>query len=314
MLKGKNHFSEAVILADANRNTKTVSYATTEYGEPSTSETELLIPPVDQIKVLLVEDNREIRNFIVSSLKEKYTFIECENGLQGWNSALEVLPDMIISDVMMPGMDGMTLSRQLKADQRTSHIPIILLTAKAEVDAQISGLSTGADYYLSKPFNIRILELTIANLLAARIKLWQYFKDQNVQALKSDAAFVIEQVHASALHPLDLKLLNKAREIIKENMSDQGFGITQLSAQLGMSQPVLLKKIKAVTGLSTHDFVKSIRLLSAGELLKTKQYTVYEVSFLVGYDDSKYFSKEFKKYFGQLPTEFIKEDQQGSAI
>jgi len=208
----------------------------------------------------------------------------------------------------------MTLSRQLKADQRTSHIPIILLTAKAEVDAQISGLSTGADYYLSKPFNIRILELTIANLLAARIKLWQYFKDQNVQALKSDAAFVIEQVHASALHPLDLKLLNKAREIIKENMSDQGFGITQLSAQLGMSQPVLLKKIKAVTGLSTHDFVKSIRLLSAGELLKTKQYTVYEVSFLVGYDDSKYFSKEFKKYFGQLPTEFIKEDQQGSAI
>jgi len=306
LLKGINHFSKSVIFTDIDlKNNISNDNLNQEMESVPLIENSLPSSP-NIIKILLVEDNKEIRSFIISSLQKKYSFVECENGLQGWNIAIDILPDIIISDIMMPGMDGITLCQQLKTDNRTSHIPVILLTAKVDVESQIQGLSNGADMYIPKPFNINVLDLAISNFIKARIQLWNYFKNLDVENLKST---FLDKTLPVQLHPLDMSLLNKARDIIKENMASKNFSIAELSSSLAMTQPVLLKKIKAITGLNTHDFVKSVRLTNAAELLKTKRNTIYEVAFMVGYDDSKYFSKEFKKYFGLLPSEFVQNNK-----
>jgi len=244
--------------------------------------------------LLLVEDNAELRSFISDSLSGDYQVTTCADGGEGWETAIEQIPDIVISDVMMPGIDGLTLCSRLKTDQRTSHIPVILLTAKAAHEHQVSGLATGADIYLVKPFSIQILELHIYNLLAAREVLRKKFAPRIVLQPLTEAPGIEDE------------FLQKITRFIEENTDNPEFAVPYLSASLGMSQPVLYKKVKAVTNLSVNDFIKFIRLQKAAQLVEAGQLSVQQVAAAVGFTDSKYFSKEFKKQFGVTPSDYAK--------
>ncbi len=301
LLKGRAHFSdEQIIREETIRPAEQIdSDVVTAYSEYQAD-----YQPSDiKHTLLLVEDNRAIRTFIKEALQARYQIIESENGFEGWQTATDQIPDLIISDVMMPEMDGLELCRRIKSDERTSHIPVILLTARNAVSNQISGLQTGADIYLTKPFSLEILSLHIFNLLKAREVLWKQFDRQIKPDLLSRKEPEADTPRLS-IHPFDEAFINKMIQMVEEKLDDPEFGIAMLSKMAAMSQPVLFKKIKAITGLSANEFVKSLRLKKAAELLRENKYTVYEISYIVGYDSSKYFSREFKKYYHKTPSEY----------
>lgn len=287
LLKGNKHFAPEQL-------EKLLTVA--EDGLPA--ETESLPVPVrepggDKPVILLVEDNEEVRTFIAGSLADRYQIVQAENGEQGWAMATECIPELIISDVMMAEMDGLMLCTKLKTDERTSHIPVILLTAKASLNHQLSGLKTGADAYISKPFSIQLLELNVHNLLTSRRLMREKYSRQ-----------VTLQPRNVVIESLDEQFLARIVAITEDLMDNPDFGVPMLAEKIGMSQSVLYKKLKAVTDLSVNDFLKSIRLKRAAQLLQQQKMTIYEVAYAVGYDDRKYFSKEFKKQFGKTPTEY----------
>jgi ligand-binding sensor domain-containing protein/signal transduction histidine kinase/CheY-like chemotaxis protein/AraC-like DNA-binding protein len=244
--------------------------------------------------ILIVEDNTEILHFISQLISSNYKTVESVDGLDGWETAIKILPDLIICDVMMPKIDGLELCRRLKLDQRTSHIPIIILTARSSHIHQVSGLETGADSYITKPFSPELLLLNIRNLLMSRIVIRQRF---------------LRYAH---LEPADLTLnatdeafMSKILGYIHEHIADENFGVNELALKIGMSRPVLYKKMRMLTDLSVNDFVKSIRLKKARQLFMQNRYTTYEVSYQVGFNDPKYFSREFKKQFGESPRSMM---------
>ncbi|MFT3936602.1 MAG: DNA-binding response regulator [Chitinophagaceae bacterium] len=218
--------------------------------------------------------------------------------------ATQQIPDIIISDIMMPIMDGLELCAKLKTDERTSHIPVILLTAKSTQSDQVSGLETGADMYLTKPFSTKVLELNVRNLLAARERLRQIFQRQLNTYTPEEPKETPGKI--SGLNAIEQEFLQKVINIVEENLDNPDFGVEMLSRKVAMSAPILYKKIKAVSQLSVNDFIKSIRLKKATQLLSEKQMTVYEVAYAVGYNDLKHFRQEFKKQFGKTPSEYAK--------
>lgn len=243
--------------------------------------------------LLLVEDNPEMQAFLQESLAGRYHLLTAANGMAGWETAVSQIPDVIVSDVMMPEMDGLTLCRQLKEDPRTSHIPVILLTAKAALPHQIDGLETGADSYLTKPFSVQVLELHVRNMLRLRLRMQEKFSRQ---VLLEPGKVVVETPEGH--------FLEKMTTVIEEHLDDTAFGVAMLCVKMGMSAPVLYRKVKALTGLSVNELIKSIRLKKAASLLKQNQYAVFEVAYTVGFEDRKYFSKEFKKMYGMTPKEY----------
>lgn len=294
LLKGDRHFAPEQLEMPAT--------VAVEDGRPG-AETEQLpvlqpVPDGDKPVVLLVEDNEEVRAFIAGALCGRYRIVQAENGEQGWATATECIPELIISDVMMAEMDGLALCTKLKTDERTSHIPVILLTAKASLSHQLSGFKTGADAYISKPFSVQLLELNVRNLLSSRKLMQQKYSRQ-----------ITLQPQNVVIESMDEQFLSRIVAITEELMDNPDFGVAMLAEKIGMSQSVLYKKLKAVTDLSVNDFLKSIRLKRAAQLLQQQKMTVYEVAYAVGYDDRKYFSKEFKKLFGKTPTEYATESQ-----
>ncbi|MBS1565795.1 MAG: response regulator, partial [Bacteroidetes bacterium] len=258
----------------------------------------------ESFTLLVVEDNTEIRALIRNTFKQQYQVLEAENGRAGLAMATESLPDIIVSDVMMPEMDGMALCEALKTDERTSHIPVILLTARSSQADHVSGLETGADLYLTKPFNTKVLALNIRNLLAARERMRQKFGSLiNAEAPETSTDNAIPEP-PPFVNNVDREFLQKVMQLVEEHMDDPDFNVAVLSGKVAMSRPVLYKKIKAVTGMSVNDFIVSLRLKKAALLLKQKQMTVYEVAYAVGYNDRKYFSREFKKQYGKTPSEY----------
>jgi ligand-binding sensor domain-containing protein/signal transduction histidine kinase/AraC-like DNA-binding protein/ActR/RegA family two-component response regulator len=260
--------------------------------------------------LLLVEDNADVRSFIVESLSAHYQVTACAGGLQGWETAIEQIPDLIISDVMMPEMDGLVLCRHLKTDQRTSHIPVILLTAKAAHEHQVSGLQTGADMYIIKPFSIEVLELHIHNLIASREAMRQKFTPQVVlQPHHGEGGVTGAGITGTGASGADMEqqFLEKLTRLIEDNIDNPEFAVPFLSSRMGMSQPVLYKKVKAVTNLSVNDFIKFMRLQKAAQMLHDGRLTIQYIAGAVGYTDSKYFSKEFKKQFGKTPSEYARD-------
>jgi ligand-binding sensor domain-containing protein/signal transduction histidine kinase/DNA-binding response OmpR family regulator len=253
--------------------------------------------------LLVAEDNAELRALLKETFEHEYQLCLCENGLEAWEKATEQIPDLIISDVMMPGMDGFTLCERLKTDERTSHIPVILLTAKSTESDQVSGLETGADIYLTKPFSTRVLKLNVYNLLASRERMRQKFNERIVAAPAADRR-TEAPVFAEVLNTVEKEFLEKVMQLVDTHMEDPEFGVDMLARKVAMSPPILYKKLKAVTNMSVNDFVKSLRLKKAAELIRQKRHTVYEVAYMVGYSDRKYFSKEFKKQFGKTPSTY----------
>lgn len=251
--------------------------------------------PKAQEAILIVEDNAEIMQLIAGAIGKQYYTRESVDGLKGWETAIELLPDLIICDVMMPIMDGLALCSKLKTDERTSHIPVILLTARSSHIHQLSGLETGADAYITKPFSMDLLLLNVRNLLQSRATMRQKFVQQ-----------VNLQPQDITINSIDHAFMTKILGYIESHMSDENFGVPELAQKIGMSQPVLYKKIRTMTTLSVNDFIKTIRLKKAAQLFAENRYTISEISYLVGFNDPKYFSREFRKQYGHTPREYMK--------
>lgn len=296
LLKGALHFEPGTLISDSPQ--PSVPMNRPFVHEPIlTASAENESPTASPIyTVLLVEDNDEVRAFVRESLNRHYHVVESVNGQKGWETAIEIIPDLIISDVMMPEMDGFTLCGQLKTDERTSHIPVILLTAQTSATHQVSGLERGADVYLTKPFSLQILELHVRNLLTLREKMRQKF-----------GQFIVQLPKTAEMGGMEDPFLKKVIQIVEAHLDHPDFDVQALSTEVGMSVSVLYKKLKALTDMSVNDFVKSIRLKKAAQLLQQNNLTVYEVAYAVGYTDRKYFSKEFKKQFGKVPSEYAAE-------
>jgi DNA-binding response OmpR family regulator len=246
--------------------------------------------------ILIVEDNQELRIFIKTCLEDQYAILEGCNGAQGWEIATSELPDLIITDVIMPEMDGNAFCRNLKKDERTSHIPVIMLTAKVAIDQQIEGLENGADVYLTKPFSVQLLKTYIGNLLKAK-EVFRHHYSQKIFLEPLD-------VEVGAV---DKKFMERLMSTIEENLAEPEFNVVRLSKELGMSKPVLYKKFSALVQIPIGEFIKSIRMKKAALLFVNDRMNVSEVAWEVGFNDRKYFSKEFKKFFGQSPSEYVKE-------
>jgi signal transduction histidine kinase/ligand-binding sensor domain-containing protein/DNA-binding response OmpR family regulator len=245
--------------------------------------------------VLIVEDNEDMLMFLEQNLNKLYSVSKSKSGEEGIDMALRMVPDLIISDIIMPGMDGLTFCNQLKSDNRTSHIPVILLTAKDGIESHIQGIQTGADAYITKPFDIRILKVQIYNLLQQRQRLRTLFMRKiSVQP---------SEVTATSL---DEKFLQKALKLIEDHISDNNLNIDFLSKELGMSRSNLHLKIKALTDMSAGEFIKTTRLKRAIQLLSSGAYSVNEVAYLVGFSSPSYFTQSFKSHFNELPHHFIK--------
>jgi ligand-binding sensor domain-containing protein/signal transduction histidine kinase/DNA-binding response OmpR family regulator len=242
--------------------------------------------------LLIVDDNEDIRNYISKKLGSAYHIEVASNGKEGTEKAFELIPDLIISDIMMPDVDGFELCKQLKSDERSSHIPIILVTARSGDEAQLQGLSIGADDYITKPFKLDILQLKIKNILFTRQKLKEQFA--------KNPFFIPEN---SQLSTADEAFLKKAVEVIEKNLDNSDFDVEAFSEYFNMSRRNVLRKLKGITGLSINEFIKNIRLKEAYKLLMRGELNVAEVSYSVGFNDQKYFSKCFKEHFGKLPSE-----------
>jgi YesN/AraC family two-component response regulator len=234
-----------------------------------------------------------MREYIKSCFKSDYFIIEAQNGISGFDKSVNELPDLIISDVMMPKMDGFQLCAKIKSDQNTSHIPVILLTARAEMKDKINGLDTGADDYVVKPFEVKELQARVRNLIILRQKLQQQFMNNDLYMTKE-----------LALTSQNEKFLNKAIEIIENNLSDSEFDVDFFVKSIGISRAHLYHKFKTITGQSVKDFIRTIRLKRSLQMIKNNTGNISEIAYEVGFSNPAYFSKCFRRQFGYSPSQF----------
>ena len=288
------HIEKAEIDSDLNNYKRTSSFPAMEGPTIFGGEYPPKQSKLNSKLILIIEDNEEIRLFLKQQLEKKYKVIEAVDGLAGWNLAISELPEIVVSDILMPRLDGLELTSRLKADERTSHIPVILLTARNTNEQQLEGLITGADDYVTKPFSANILLAKINNLLGMREKLKQRYS----------RIFTVEPSPTEIENP-DEKFLVKLMLVIEGRITDQKFSINDLAEEIGMSRSVLFRKVKALTGEAIVDLIISVRLKKAAILLKQKKLGVTEVAYMVGFSDAKYFSRSFKEQFGKTPTDFM---------
>ncbi|MBN2167130.1 MAG: response regulator [Marinilabiliaceae bacterium] len=249
---------------------------------------------IKETSLLVIEDNDDIRNYLISQLSATYLVHDATNGLEGFDKAIDCLPDLIVSDVMMPGMDGFELCRKLKTDVRTSHIPVILLTARQSDESIIEGYQTGADAYIVKPFNSLVLISRIQNLINSRSQLRHFFGKGNILDTK-----------AITNNTTDEAFVNKAIKIIIDHLEDTGFNSETLADKLKMSRALMYKKIKSLTDMTVHQFIITVKMNKAAELLLSGDYSVSEVAYKVGFTVAGNFTRTFTKQFGCSPSEYI---------
>ena len=278
--KGSEHFNEKDILIKDKDTNKS------EFIEDDISS---------NIRILLVDDNEDLRVTIKEELEKKYTVIDAPNGKEALIIAVAKNPDLIITDVMMPVMGGKELCNIIKTNFQTSHIPVIMITSLTEVDDKVEGLEIGADAYIEKPFNMKILMATVNNLIKSRRRLNQIFNPNSEGKVKIKSA--------------DDNFLSEVVQIIKENIANSEFSIDLISDKTGLSRSNLFRKLKGLTNMSPVDLVIKIKLNHAAELLKTnKAMRMSNVAYESGFNDPRYFSTLFKKTFGKTPKEYSKEN------
>lgn len=249
-------------------------------------------------KLLLVEDNKEFRTFLKEQLEDFYQIVEAGDGEEGEKCAIDENPDLIISDIMMPKVDGIELCRRIKTNVQTSHIPVILLTARTADDIKINSYEVGADSYMSKPFNFDMLMVRIEKLIEQQEKRKQEFR-KNIEVNPS----------AITITSVDEQLIQKSLEYLEKNMDNPEYGVEELSRDLGMARMSLYRKLQSITGDTPTDFIRSIRLKRAAQLLQGSQLPIVEVANRVGFSSPSYFSKCFKEMFGMLPKQYVEEHE-----
>jgi DNA-binding response OmpR family regulator len=254
-------------------------------------------PGRDAALVLVIEDNPDLRTFISRSLSGQFRVLEAKDGQSGLTQAVETVPDLVISDIMMPELDGITLCQKLKTDPRTSHIPVILLTAKADTDSKLGGLGNGADDYLIKPFQLEELQLRIHNLIAQRQHLRHQYSRQ-----------LILEPQAITVLPVDERFLQKALSVVEAHLEDSAFDVETFGREIGMSRSHLHRKLTALTSQSPSEFIRTLRIKRAASLLRQQHGNVSEVALAVGFSSLNYFTKCFRDQYGQNPSEYARQE------
>jgi signal transduction histidine kinase/ligand-binding sensor domain-containing protein/DNA-binding response OmpR family regulator len=244
--------------------------------------------------ILVAEDNLELREYLVAELQKEFSVLEAGNGEEGLTLAIEKGPDLIISDIMMPVKDGIDFCDEIKSDLQTSHIPFILLTAKATIEDQIKGIRTGADLYVAKPFNIQFLIAHIQQIIASRKKLYSRFS-QDVYLIPGKAA----------TNALDQEFLQKAIDYIVANLQESQLSVDSIADLFNLSRMQVYRKIKALTGKSVVEFIKMVRMKQAIKLMDSHKLTLSEIAFEVGFNSASYFTRCFKEEFGKTPSEYL---------
>lgn len=246
-------------------------------------------------KILLVDDDIEICRYLKSELSDWYRFVICNNGKEALNQLFSDDFDLVISDVVMPEMDGITLLKNIKGNANISHVPVIMLTFKSEISDRLEGIKLGADAYLAKPFSLEELHLTIDNLI------------DNVRRLKGKFSGALKQddkVEKIEVKGNDEELMERIMKVVNENMSDSGFNVEKMCDEVGVSRTQLHRKLKEMTGVPTSEFLRNIRLNEAARLIREHKINITQVSYMVGFANNSHFSTAFKKYFGMSPTEY----------
>lgn len=314
-LKGKEHYDDTVefILEDAVvRRSLPVMDATAAVipivNPEAASADEAPEEGSGKEVMLLVEDNQELRTFLRTIFSPSYRVIEAVDGMGGWSKALKFVPDIIISDVMMPEKDGIEMTKELRADMTTSHIPIVLLTAKTSIESKLEGLEYGADDYITKPFSATYLKARVENLLSQRRKLQGFYRDNLMNgALSSSIASeenVPEEEKLPDMSPNDRKFMDKLIELMEKNMDNGDLVVDDLVREVAVSRSVFFKKLKTLTGLAPIEFIKEMRINRAAQLIETGEFNMTQISYMVGINDPRYFSKCFKSKLGMTPTEY----------
>ncbi len=265
----------------------------TEKGEIAAAAAECTPAAGKRALVLLVDDNPDMRAYLRDRLQHRFVLVEAADGRQGWEAALEHDPDCIVSDVMMPEMDGFAFCKKLKSDGRTSHVPLILLTARASRGSRLDGLGLGADDYLTKPFDAGELEARICNLIRQRKMLHERFR----------RSLTIEPENLAATS-MDEAFLQRVMAVVEENLGDAEFSTDDLARASGFSRRQLNRKLRALTGQSTREFIRTVRLKRAAQLLRQNAGTVTEIAYEVGFNSIPYFAKIFRRQFGVNPSRF----------
>ena len=257
------------------------------------TETEERLPDENKECILIIDDNADVRGYVKSLLKEEYTVIEAADGHAGLKKAMKYVPDAIICDVMMPVMDGLECCRKLKMELQTSHIPVMLLTACSLDEQRIQGFECGADSYISKPFNSKLLLVRLRNLIDNHKRLKQFFGDKITLSKES-------------VSEVDKGFVERFRELIEANLTDSELSVEELGSKMGLSRVQLYRKIKALTNYSPNELVRIARLKKAASLLASSEKTISEITYEVGFTSPSYFTKCYKEYFGESPTDFLK--------
>lgn len=290
---GNIHFEEQQMVSSKIEWVRNRSFDILNDGEHIVLPDENALSVQRDYTILLIDDNSELRKFIKSRLSALYNIVEAQDGTTALHLAFEVVPDVIICDVMLPGKDGYEISRTLKKDVRTSHIPIIILTAKGSIEQKITGIQTGADEYITKPFVFEYLSERIKALIRNRNMLKEHYsQDLNIDT------------HLSSPGGLDRKFINDFSALVEKNVSNPDFNVNELAMELGMSRVQVYRKVKALMGYSVNDYIVNVRLKKAKHLLLHTDKTIAEVSSEVGFSSATYFSTTFKNKFNLSPKDF----------
>jgi two-component system cell cycle response regulator len=258
-------------------------------------ETAEIHPEEQRPVVLLVDDNEEILDFIADDLADKYVVLTARNGHEALEILQQQIVQLVVSDLMMPGMDGFELCEHIKSGIEFSHIPVVLLTAKDTLQSKIQGLELGADAYVEKPFSPEFLQVQIASLIKNRNKLKAYFAGSPLVHIKSIAYSKADEL-----------FLSKLQDTIHQNLDDPDLDVDQLADQLNMSRPTLYRKIKSISDMSPNELINLARLKRGAELLNEGLLKIYEIAELVGYRSQTHFGRNFAKQFGMSPTDYVK--------
>ena len=295
--KGKEHFSKDEIKsfkAEIDLPKKELNFIPENKISETEEEEEAEKTTSKKYTILVVEDNTELRNYLKTELSKTYKVLVANNGLEGLKIAEVSFPDVILTDVIMPEMDGFEFCRRIKTDIKTSHIPLLMLTAKARIDDRIEGIEQGSDAYMTKPFDMRLLTLRLSQLITSRKLIFdKYF---------SEVSGAKENTNATSI---DKEFINRVLAYIGENISNSSLSVEELANELNLSKSQSYRKIKSLTGQTPNELLRRIRLERAYQILETGSAFVSEVGFKVGFSSASYFTKCFKAHFGKLPTEVV---------